>query len=130
MSTCIPSATKVECSSCVATHTTLWRRGLNDELNCNAGSQLSTPRNGSVEIIGALSFDRETDHTTATPLWCGLYYKLHGPACPISMKSDVIHKRSRHDSHLATNGGVVETPFAGPGVSHSLQQVYNQSLDE
>ncbi|KAJ7894986.1 hypothetical protein B0H14DRAFT_2176004, partial [Mycena olivaceomarginata] len=46
-------------------------------------------------------------HTTATPLWrkgdegktvwntCGLYYKLHGSARPISMKSDVIRKRLR-----------------------------------
>ncbi|KAJ7709126.1 hypothetical protein B0H14DRAFT_2415221 [Mycena olivaceomarginata] len=47
-------------------------------------------------------------HTTATPLWrkgdegktvwntCGLYYKLHGSAHPISMKSDVIRKRLCH----------------------------------
>ncbi|KAG1786945.1 uncharacterized protein HD556DRAFT_1190640, partial [Suillus plorans] len=46
-------------------------------------------------------------HTTATPLRrkdaegkticnvCGLYYKLHGSAHPISMKSDIIRKRSR-----------------------------------
>ncbi|KAG1793000.1 uncharacterized protein HD556DRAFT_1238627, partial [Suillus plorans] len=45
-----------------------------------------------------------------TPLWrkddegktvcnvCGLYYKLHGSARPISMKSDIIRKRSRHDA--------------------------------
>ncbi|KAG2079379.1 uncharacterized protein F5147DRAFT_819992, partial [Suillus discolor] len=49
-------------------------------------------------------------HTTATPLRrkdtegkticnvCSLYYKLHGSAHPISMKSDIIQKRSRHDA--------------------------------
>ncbi|OAX33295.1 hypothetical protein K503DRAFT_644901, partial [Rhizopogon vinicolor AM-OR11-026] len=48
--------------------------------------------------------------TIATPLWrkddegkmvcnaCGLYYKLHNSARPISMKSDIIRKCSRHDA--------------------------------
>lgn len=30
-----PGGVKTECSNCSATHTPLWRRGLNDELNCN-----------------------------------------------------------------------------------------------
>ena len=31
-----PGGVKAECSNCSATHTPIWRRGLNDELNCNA----------------------------------------------------------------------------------------------
>lgn len=50
---------------------------------------------------------------------CGLYYKLHGSARPISMKSDVIRKRSRHDARRGSNAGatVEDTPSASPGVS-------------
>ncbi|KAH0833816.1 hypothetical protein J3R83DRAFT_10977 [Lanmaoa asiatica] len=105
-----PGGVKAECSNCGATHTPLWRRGLNDELNCNA---------------------------------CGLYCKLHKRprpksmranhgegrtqvpprqevvdviARPISMKSDVIRKRSRHDARRAGPDSS-ETPSASPGAS-------------
>ena len=46
----------------------------------------------------------------------GLYYKLHGSARPISMKSDVIHKRLRHDARRSGQA-MEDTPFASPGVS-------------
>ncbi|KDQ56002.1 hypothetical protein JAAARDRAFT_36799 [Jaapia argillacea MUCL 33604] len=141
-----PGGVKAECSNCGATHTPLWRRGLNDELNCNAcglycklhkrprpkgmrnnhgeGRSQATPRQDTQEVIAQCY----NCHTTATPLWrkddegktvcnaCGLYYKLHGSARPISMKSDVIRKRSRHDARRV--GGPADTPpSASPGAS-------------
>ncbi|KAI0830337.1 hypothetical protein BC628DRAFT_1416622 [Trametes gibbosa] len=141
-----PGGVKAECSNCGATHTPLWRRGLNDELNCNAcglycklhkrprpksmrnnhgeGRTQAAPRQESQEVVAQCY----NCHTTATPLWrkddegktvcnaCGLYYKLHGSARPISMKSDVIRKRARHDARRAGNS-VSETPSASPGAS-------------
>ncbi|KAI0341175.1 hypothetical protein BDW22DRAFT_334582 [Trametopsis cervina] len=141
-----PGGVKAECSNCGATHTPLWRRGLNDELNCNAcglycklhkrprpksmrnnhgeGRAQTAPRQESQEVVAQCY----NCHTTATPLWrkddegktvcnaCGLYYKLHGSARPISMKSDVIRKRARHDARRA-GGNSSETPSASPGAS-------------
>ncbi|CAL1698472.1 unnamed protein product [Somion occarium] len=140
-----PGGVKAECSNCGATHTPLWRRGLNDELNCNAcglycklrprpksmrnshgeNRSQAAPRQESQEIVAQCY----NCHTTATPLWrkddegktvcnaCGLYFKLHGSARPISMKSDVIRKRARHDARRAAGGTVSETPSASPGAS-------------
>ncbi|KAH6912161.1 GATA-binding factor 6-B [Coprinopsis sp. MPI-PUGE-AT-0042] len=139
-----PGGVKAECSNCGATHTPLWRRGLNDELNCNAcglycklhkrprpksmrnshgeGRQQAAPRQETVDVMAQCY----NCHTTATPLWrkddegktvcnaCGLYYKLHGSARPISMKSDVIRKRSRHD---ARRGNSVEDTSTSPGAN-------------
>ncbi|TFK18946.1 hypothetical protein FA15DRAFT_232742 [Coprinopsis marcescibilis] len=140
-----PGGVKAECSNCGATHTPLWRRGLNDELNCNAcglycklhkrprpksmrnnhgeGRAPVQPRQETVDVMAQCY----NCHTTATPLWrkddegktvcnaCGLYYKLHGSARPISMKSDVIRKRSRHDARRANS--VEETLSTSPGAS-------------
>lgn len=106
---------------------------------------LGAGRGEIVEIIG--SAQCYNCHTTATPLWrkdeegktvcnaCGLYYKLHGSARPISMKSDIIRKRSRHDARAQRSSltdppstsntpgtpsetpSQTQTPSGSPGVS-------------
>lgn len=140
-----PAGTKTECSNCGATHTPLWRRGLNDELNCNAcglycklhkrprpktmrtqsgdntrGGHHSHTRSVDAEVVGAAKCFN--CHTTATPLWrkddegktvcnaCGLYYKLHGTNRPLSMKSDVVRKRSSPGASRRTSPARVPSP--------------------
>ncbi|KZV78984.1 hypothetical protein EXIGLDRAFT_707952 [Exidia glandulosa HHB12029] len=135
-----PVEGKAECSNCGATHTPLWRRGLNDELNCNAcglycklhkrprpknfrhgqdggrGSSSSSSRFSGEDGIGPSEpVSCYNCHTTTTPLWrkddegktvcnaCGLYSKLHGAARPLSMKSESIRKRARHDGAPASS---------------------------
>ncbi|KAH7097172.1 hypothetical protein BKA62DRAFT_607409, partial [Auriculariales sp. MPI-PUGE-AT-0066] len=105
---------KAECSNCGATHTPLWRRGLNDELNCNACGlycKLVRPGCRNYFFNQGVAAPEPTScancKTTTTPLWrkddkgetvcnaCGLYSKLHGSARPLSMKSDGVRKRAR-----------------------------------
>ncbi|KAJ7732917.1 hypothetical protein DFH07DRAFT_687430, partial [Mycena maculata] len=93
--------------------------GLNDELDRNACGLYCKPV--GVFFLGRRHHGTKTAymhaheaaaqscncHTTATPLWCkddecktvcGLYYKLHCTSRPISVKSDVMCKRSPHDA--------------------------------
>jgi hypothetical protein len=54
-----------------------------------------------------------------------LYYKLHGSARPISIKSGVVRKRCRHDSWQGGNSS--ETPSASPGVSRQASPARGSS---
>ncbi|KAG1843238.1 hypothetical protein C8R48DRAFT_618999, partial [Suillus tomentosus] len=74
-----------------------------------------------------------------TPLWrkddegktvcnaCSLYYKLHGSARPISMKSDIIRKHSRHDAR-AQRSSLTEPPSASktPGTPSVMEETVSE----
>lgn len=49
-------------------------------------------------------------------------YKLHGSPRPISMKSDVIRKRARHDARRGS-GNLSDTPSASPGASRRASPI-------
>ncbi|KAG8947809.1 hypothetical protein FRC04_010295 [Tulasnella sp. 424] len=138
-----PGGVKSECANCGANSTPLWRRGLNDELNCNACGLFAKlhkrPRPKSLRNSNGeggsrnpgWASSRNGDETVscyncgtvATPLWrkdedgrtlCNAL-KLHGEKRPSSMKSDVIRKRSRTDARRGTSSSA--TPSASPGAS-------------
>ncbi|KAF8180243.1 hypothetical protein K438DRAFT_1602942 [Mycena galopus ATCC 62051] len=127
------------------------RRGLNDELDCNACGLycklVPTPaqdagggaecRRQSVraeagDVMGRGNVAQCYNcHTTAAPLWrkddegktvfnayLALTLRFHSSARPISMKSAIIRKLSRHDArHGGASASVSERPTAIPHAS-------------
>ncbi|KAJ2088622.1 hypothetical protein IW138_004112 [Coemansia sp. RSA 986] len=115
------------CANCEVTSTPLWRRSNDETLLCNACGLYyklhNTHRPKSLRSNASRKDGVDEDlpktvctncTTTATPLWrrdesgnplcnaCGLYYKLHKENRPITLKSDVIRKRQRHDPAATT----------------------------
>ncbi|KAJ2755009.1 hypothetical protein IWQ56_006447, partial [Coemansia nantahalensis] len=112
------------CNNCGVTSTPLWRRSVDDTLLCNAcGLYYKLHHTHRPKSLRANAARKDGDddapktfckncNTCKTPLWrrdedgsplcnaCGLYYKLHNENRPISLKSDVIRKRQRHDPAL------------------------------
>ncbi|KIM82030.1 hypothetical protein PILCRDRAFT_88827 [Piloderma croceum F 1598] len=129
---------KAECSNCGTTHTPLWRRGLNDELNCNAcGLYYKLHKHPRPKRVRSTHGEDRTQtasrpetvdamakcyncNTVTTPLWrkddggntiCNAY-KLHGTSRPKSMKSDVIRKRRRNGVSGSNAGSRGTSPGA------------------
>ncbi|KAI8602162.1 hypothetical protein EDD21DRAFT_304139 [Dissophora ornata] len=115
----------VRCANCGATVTPLWRRSANNEPLCNACGlyhklhAMHRPKHLQQSMGHAQGSHASSPNpqptcsnckTTLTPLWrkddagdilcnaCGLYYKLHHIHRPISLKRNVIRRRSRYEN--------------------------------
>lgn len=77
-----------------------------------------------MRVLSSFFFDSDIKHLFFR---CGLYYKLHGSARPISMKSDVIRKRSRHDARRGSNAGATGTSGSGNGNNNNGAGIEDKS---
>ncbi|KAF8868752.1 hypothetical protein CPB84DRAFT_1755776 [Gymnopilus junonius] len=150
-----PGRVKAECSNCGTTHTPLWRRGLNDELNCNACGfmihfELITndlaPRACAIRMVRAARKQRPARklwtlwcyncHTTATPLWRkdnkGKTVCNVGPGM-----TPIVLALARRSGALGATADNAKAPLfnpfwlAYPGPYHLdyLMQLYNMNTD-
>ncbi|KLO16722.1 glucocorticoid receptor-like (DNA-binding domain), partial [Schizopora paradoxa] len=137
METLMSEDRKPECFNCGTTHTPLWRKGLKDELNCNACGLYvklhKRPRPTRTFVSSNKRAEGDVGdndvpvqcfncHTKATPLWrkddegrticnaCGLYFKLHGSPRPIPLDSESPRGRSLRSKNDKSQ--TVGTPVA------------------
>ncbi|KAJ8595125.1 hypothetical protein M405DRAFT_838028 [Rhizopogon salebrosus TDB-379] len=90
-----PSAVQNITMTSPTMHTLLWRRGLNDELNCNAcGLYCNLHKCPCQKLMPAVR--------------SGLYHKFHSSARPTSVKSDIICKHIHHDAFYHLNKPFVQ----------------------
>ncbi|KAG0369787.1 hypothetical protein BGZ54_008876 [Gamsiella multidivaricata] len=112
----------VRCHNCGATATPLWRRSANNEPLCNACGlyhklhAMHRPKHLQQSMGQGPQPMCTNCKTTLTPLWrkddhgdilcnaCGLYYKLHHIHRPISLKRNVIRRRSRYENGNKASG--------------------------
>lgn len=80
-------------------------------------------------------------HTVKTPLWrkdptgntlcnaCGLFYKLHGTTRPLSLKTDIIKKRSSRRVSTTPRGTSITQVNSSGSVPSSLSRISASVLD-
>ncbi|ORZ30374.1 GATA zinc finger-domain-containing protein, partial [Catenaria anguillulae PL171] len=117
----------------------LWRRGLNDEILCNAcGLYVKLHKKNRPQALctnpprppAACNNKCENCGTTETSLWrkgpegqilcnaCQLYYKLHGSHRPQNLRSGIVKKRNRSSKSAPKKKGAL----SGPGATELLEE--------
>ncbi|KAF9274725.1 hypothetical protein BGZ74_004262, partial [Mortierella antarctica] len=140
----------VRCQNCGVTVTPLWRRSADNEPLCNACGlyhklhAMHRPKHLQQPVANSGASHPTTAQpmcsnckTTLTPLWrkddageilcnaCGLYYKLHHIHRPISLKRNVIRRRSRYENGKA--GSTVPSAFLAQAQAHAQAQAQAQA---